>query len=136
MGGIRHGEYLVLPKNQAMNESQKKELKKKIDQQKEIDETPVKGVFKNVECAGGDISFWYKKYDEPPRFFHMIDGKEYTIPKMVAEHLNKNTRENTYIYDKQVWEAGELPMISNTGKPKTKFMFVEGYGLAESERIA
>lgn len=129
MVGIKSGDFLVMPKHKALTESQKKELKKKIDEQKEKDETPVTGVFKNVECPGGDISFWFKKYDEPPRYFHLVDGKEYTLPAMVGEHLNKNTQEQTYIYDKQIWEPGEVPMISPTGKPKTKFLFVQGLGL-------
>jgi len=129
MAGIQHGEYLTIHKNKAMTESGKKELKKKIDEQKEKDETPVTGVFKNVECVGGDISFWFKKYDEPPRFFRMLDGKSYTVPRMVAEHLNKGTQEATYVYDRQIWEHGQVPLLSNTGMPKTKFLFVEGVGL-------
>lgn len=121
---IKSGEYLTIPKTRKLTEEQKKEAKKKIAAMRERDEEMVTGTFKNMEAPGADMAFWYRKYDEPPRYFHFYDGHQYTIPRMVADHINIHTRETVYEYQPNPFGAGEVPVISNNGKQREKYLFV------------
>lgn len=50
---------------------------------------PVKGIFKNYECAGGSVPFTMAKYPRQPIFSAtMQDGEEYEVPLWVARALN------------------------------------------------
>ena len=65
------------------------ELKRKAMRDK--DREMVKGIFKDFECPGGQLSFSFKKYKEDPiETFTMVDGGIYTVPLGVAKHLNMN----------------------------------------------
>lgn len=126
---IKSGQYLNIPKTKRLNEAQKKEAAKKIAAQKEKDGEVISGVFKNIECKGSSLSFWFKKYDEPPIYYEFMDGQRYEIPRMVAEHINKGTRVTSFEYPQEVWEGKQVPIITPTGAAKDRFLFVEAAGL-------
>jgi len=64
---------------------------KAFEEQKKKDLRMVRGMFKNNETVGGRAKFIYYKYaDFPQNKFDMNDGEIYTIPFMVAQHLNDN----------------------------------------------
>lgn len=59
----------------------------------------VKGIFKNIECPGGDLEFTvrFHKYD-PIRTYTFKDQHEYEIPLGVARHINRQCK-----YKKHRW---------------------------------
>ena len=51
----------------------------------------VRGVFKFDEAPGQTLSFNFRKFfKDPIRKYSLEDGKVYTIPLAVAQHINKN----------------------------------------------
>lgn len=126
---IKSGEYLNIPAKKALSEADKKEVAKKIAAAKEKDSELVTGTFKNIECPGSSLQFWFKKYDEPPVYYELLDGQKYTIPRMVAEHLNTGTRVKSHEYPQHVWEGKQVPIITPTGKTRDRYLFVEAPGL-------
>lgn len=126
---IKSGEYLNIPKTKKLTEEEKKVAKKKIAEAKERDSEMVTGTFKNIEAPGCDISFWFKKYDEPPVYYNFFDGQNYTIPRMVAEHINTGTEIKQFEYQASPFGPGNVPVISPTGKAKTRYLFVNAPGL-------
>jgi hypothetical protein len=126
---IRSGESLTIPKNKKLTDAEKKEAKKKIDAAKEKDAEIISGVFKNIECPGSSLQFWFKKYDEPPVYYEFLDGQRYDIPRMVAEHINKGTKVKSHEYPQAVWEGKQVPVITPTGKTRDRYLFVEAAGL-------
>ena len=78
-------------RKKALTEAQKKEAKKTIAAQREKDNEMVTGIFKN-RTGEGKISFSYGKYKEDgTSIYEFEDGVTYTIPRMVANHLNQGT---------------------------------------------
>jgi len=126
---IKSGEYLNIPKNRKLDEAGKKAAAKKIAAQKEKDSEIISGVFKNIECPGSSVQFWFKKYEEPPTYYEFLDGHRYSVPRMVAEHLNNGTRVKSHQYPQAVWEGKQVPVITPTGKARDRFLFVEAAGL-------
>ena len=61
----------------------------------------VKGIFKNLECPGTMQSFPFRKYKEPIKFYHLMDGQTYKLPVEVVEHLN-----NDCAYKQHKWALG------------------------------
>ena len=74
----------------------KEDLARQINRLRERDSEIVYGVFKNLEnpaTAGGrgTVTFGFKKYDgDEYRFYELMDGERYHIPRSVAHHLNNN----------------------------------------------
>lgn len=126
---IKSGQMLNRPKNHKLTDTEKKEVKKKIDAQKERDSEIITGVFKNVESPGSSLQFWFKKYDEPPVYYEFQDGQRYEVPRMVAEHINQNTKVKSHEYPKEAWEGKMVPIIRPTGKTRDRYLFIEGAGL-------
>ena len=60
-------------------------------QAREKDHKMVKGIFRCYEPRGGSVTFSFKKYkgDEVLKYT-LVDGDIYTIPLMVAKHLNQD----------------------------------------------
>lgn len=84
-------------------EEEKKKALELIEKAKDEDSQIVKGIFKNLECPGGDLMFAYHAYKgEPTRVYHFIDGQEYEVPKGVAKHINKQCKykKSKYLVDK------------------------------------
>lgn len=74
-----------------LSPSEKKEAAEKINEMKREDLRMVKGIFKNLECPGGCVKFYQRKYkEEPVREYFMWDGREYEVPLYVAKYLNTN----------------------------------------------
>lgn len=58
---------------------------------RERDHKTVKGIFRCYEPRGGSFTFSFKKHKgDPVMKFTMVDGESYTVPLMVAKHLNQN----------------------------------------------
>lgn len=72
------------------------EMRKKIAAMRERDEEMVTGIFKNLENPAtngslGMAQFGFKKYHgQDYDFYELHDGERYTIPRMVAIHLNND----------------------------------------------
>lgn len=66
---------------------------------KERDHKMVKGIFRFHELPKGEMGFVFKKYfgDQLERY-SMKDGEVYTVPYMVARHLNTNCSYPSYEY--------------------------------------
>lgn len=62
-----------------------------IDKMRQRDNKMVRGIFRCFEPAGGGIRFSFRKYkgDEVTNY-DLVDGDTYSIPLMVAKHLNQN----------------------------------------------
>ena len=80
----------------AQKEVKKEEVKKTEDKsmeqiQFERDHKMVRGKFIYHEVRGGELGFPFRKYREDKVVnYNMKDGEIYTVPRMVAEHLNTN----------------------------------------------
>jgi len=78
-----------------------------LQQQRERDKKPVKGVFRFHEVPGGRLMFVYKKYEkEPLQRYELVDGEVYTLPLGVAKHLTQDVwyPENENVMD----ESGKV----------------------------
>lgn len=76
-----------------LTEEEKKKSSALIEKHKKEDARLVKGVFKNIESAGGDVEFAYHKYPgESTKVYHLIDGQEYDLPFGVAKHINQQCK--------------------------------------------
>jgi len=65
--------------------------KKERDDQYAKDHEMVRGIFRFHEVPGGSLNFVYKKYKgDEVLSYTLIDGQVYSLPLMVAKHLNKN----------------------------------------------
>ena len=76
-----------------MEEKKITEKKKKLnlDYLHAKDNEKVKGIFRFYEVPGGTISFPFRKYlKDEVETYTMTDGQLYTVPLMVAKHLNEN----------------------------------------------
>lgn len=102
-------------------EEQKKKASELIEKARKEDSKLVKGVFKNLECPGGDLQFAYHAYKgEPTRVYHMIDGDEYEIPLGVAKHINQQCkyRKSKHLIGKD----GKRMIVAD--KPTERYQFV------------
>ena len=62
-----------------------------LEAQRQRDREKVRGLFKDYEVPGGNITFSIKLYKEDPvEKFTLHDGQIYSLPRGVATHLNKN----------------------------------------------
>ena len=92
-----------------------------IETARKADAKLVKGIFKNLECAGGDLSFAYHAYKgEPTRVYHLIDGNEYELPLGVAKHINNQCK---YKKSKHLVNRDGSRMIVDD-KPIERYQFV------------
>lgn len=83
--------------------------KEEMERMIKKDHKTVKGIFRCYEPRGGSITFNFKKYkgDETLKYT-MVDGDVYTVPVMVAKHLNQNC---FYPVHTQVLDANGHPSI-------------------------
>ncbi len=97
-----------------------------LEKCKDEDSRIVKGIFKNLECKGGDVEFVYHKYKgEPTRIYHLIDGHEYELPFGVAKHLNNDCKYTRKAHDPNLLQktaSGDWKPIA--GKPDERYQFV------------
>jgi hypothetical protein len=80
---------LKIEKSTDKKKMTKSELVKLIEKMRARDAEMVTGIFKNLECPNGSVSFPYCAYpDDPMEQYCLYDGERYTIPRGVARHLN------------------------------------------------
>ena len=72
-------------------EAKKQQPKKlNLEYERTKDNEPVKGIFRFHEVPGGTMEFSFLKYKgDQVKNYKLVDGEIYTIPLMVAKHLNK-----------------------------------------------
>jgi hypothetical protein len=100
-----------------------KKAKDLLEKTYDEDSKMVTGVFHNVETAGGDLEFTYRKYKKDPhRSYRFEDGKKYTIPLMVAKHINNDTQHARRIYGKNA--DGAPTMMTFVGSKRKRFEFL------------
>lgn len=80
-----------------------KEIKKEEKSAKQIayekDHEMVKGIFRFHELPGGEMGFVFRKhFGDKIKKYTMKDGEVYTVPRMVAKHLNSNCSYPSYDY--------------------------------------
>lgn len=81
----------------------------------------VKGIFKNLECPGTMLSFPFRKYKEPIKKYHLMDGETYELPIEVVEHINTNCA-----YKQHKWALG-------AGK---KLIAMDGSDVSSNKEVA
>ncbi len=75
------------------------------------DSQMVKGIFRCFEPRGGQFTFSYKKYKQDPVMtFTMVDGSIYTIPRMIAKHLNNNCSYPVHAHSQDA-NGNSLPIV-------------------------
>lgn len=63
------------------------------------DNRMVQGVFRCFETQGGSVTFFCKKHaGDDVKKYKMVDGETYTVPLMVAKHLNNNCCYDQHAY--------------------------------------
>ena len=81
---------LVSSKDDA-SKSNAAKLKSKLEAVMKKDLKVVRGMFKNHEIVGGSIKFIFHRYKEVgTQKYEFRDGEIYSVPYMVAEHINTN----------------------------------------------
>ena len=72
-------------------ETRRRELRAKQEAEKRYDHEMVTGKFLFNECPGGELKFPFLKYrGDQLVHYTMQHDKVYTVPRMVARHLNDN----------------------------------------------
>lgn len=102
-------------------EAEKKKSSEMIETARKADAKLVKGIFKNLECPGGDLQFAHHEYKgEPTRVYHLLDGEEYELPLGVAKHINKQCK---YKKSKHLVDKDGNHIITDD-KPIERYQFV------------
>ena len=95
----------VLPtKREKLSPEAKKKASELVEMSRKEDQKMVKGVFKNIESPGGDVTFAYRGHKgEPIRVYNLIDGETYNIPLGVARHVNRQCKytKSAHLVDKE-----------------------------------
>ena len=90
---------ITLDSKTPITKSKIADAKEKLEAKYKEESQLVKGIFKNLEVPGGDVSFSFRAYPHDPlRVYRFEDGKEYEIPLCVARHLNNTCNEKGYKY--------------------------------------
>jgi hypothetical protein len=87
---------------QTVKKMTKKEpiTKKEMAEMRAKDHEMVRGIFRFHEVPGGSMNVVFRKYkDDEIWQMPMKDGEVYSIPLMVAKHLNKNCWYPIHEYD-------------------------------------
>jgi hypothetical protein len=108
-------ESLIIPRS-----AKKKLTPEQLKKMKEQDHRMVKGIFRCMEPPGGSVTFSYKKYaGDPVEKYTMADGKVYTVPLMVAKHINNHC---TYDIHQHTLDLDGNPRV-DVGKRVKRFSF-------------
>jgi len=85
-------ETLTKDKTIITQETDPRKLKeKKIEELREKDSTPVRGIFRNLEVKGAPLTFSFRKYKKDPvQTYTLQDENIYTLPLGVVKHLNND----------------------------------------------
>ena len=111
----------VLPtKREKLSPEAKKKAAELLEKNCKEDQKMVKGVFKNLESPGGDVTFAYRGHKgEPIRVYNLIDGETYDIPIGVARHINRQCK---YMKSAHLVDRDGKPMVG-AGKPTQRYEF-------------
>jgi len=104
-----------------LSDKEKRHAEELLEKSKDEDSKLVKGIFKNLECPGGDLEFAFHQYKgDSTKIYHLIDGHEYEIPMGVAKHLNRQCKykKSKYLVDKD----GNRMITAD--KPIERYQFV------------
>ncbi|MGD8327649.1 MAG: hypothetical protein PVF65_12100 [Sphingomonadales bacterium] len=106
---------LIVPKS-----ARKKLSSDDIKKMKEEGHRIVKGVFRCQEPPGGSVTFSFKAFPgDQVEKYTFVDGKIYSIPLMVAKHINNNC---SYDIHQHVLDAEGKPRI-DVGRKVRRFTF-------------
>ena len=104
--------------------------KARMKAQREKDNQMVRGIFRFYEIPGGMMEFVFKKYKgDPVRKYALVDGQVYTLPLMVAKHLNNNCwyPEHEYYKDSDLKDVTRVARkINRCGFQSLEFVEIEG----------
>lgn len=93
-----------------MDSAKKEESAAKIQRDRVEESRPVKGIFRNFETPGGEVTFPYRAYKgDPIAMYKLKDGKEVTIPLGVARHLRHRCE-----YPVRGWRVDENNLATHT----------------------
>lgn len=105
------------------NKAQKEKNLEKLQAIYKKDSELVKGTFIDHETEGKmPLEFVFQKWSQDPvRIYKFEHNESYTVPRCVAEHINKNTRvkKNSALVD-----INGKPMLV---KPRQRYTFAIGY---------
>lgn len=121
MSALSYVKEVHLEKRKKRSEEEVKKASELVEAAHQEDSKLVKGVFKNIECPGGDVTFSIRLYrGDPIRTYNFVDGTEYEIPLGVARHINRQCR-----YKKHKWlvDKDGNKMIG-ADKPFERYSFV------------
>jgi hypothetical protein len=89
------------PKRHELSEKDAAALNAKRLKMREKDLKEVRGIFKFYELPNGFIEFAFKKYaEDKAKMYKLTDGQAYTLPLMVAKHLNTSGSYPDYSWGK------------------------------------
>lgn len=115
--------------SKVMDKEVKKD-KKNVSYQRDKDHEKVRGIFNFYETPGGTVTFPFKKYKgDPVEVYTMTDGEIYTIPLMVAKHLNTTCKYPVHAFHQN--ESGTPSMV--VGKKRSRMGFQSLEFIDESE---
>lgn len=126
--------------NKVLNDKEKDFFNTKRSKLRDKDLKPVKGMFKFYEVPGGTIEFPFLKYkeDRTPKMYRFEDGKVYTIPLMVAKHLNSSGSYDNYAYAPTEDNKGNVKVTGKTrryGFQSLEFTDEDEIGSAEESKV-
>ncbi|MGD2065710.1 MAG: hypothetical protein PVI43_00890 [Candidatus Bathyarchaeota archaeon] len=104
-----------------------------IEEMRQEDARKVKGIFRCLQPAGGNVEFYFRKWKgDPIEKYTLHDGQEYELPISVVKHLN----EQCYEEDKAYLLDANGEKIRGAGKKRYRFSFtVSNYGTPVKEDV-
>lgn len=118
---MNHIKEISIGNKSKITAEQRKKSSELIEKKRIEDSKLVKGVFKNSECPGGDLTFAICLYKgDPVRIYHFVDGESYEIPLGVAKHINRQCKykRSKYLVDK------DGKKIIGSDKPVERYQFI------------
>lgn len=109
----------------SVNLSKKERIKKILEERRKKDLKPVTGIFRWYESPGGTLVFPFLRYKEDGVIHYTLeDSKTYTVPMMIATHLNTRYR---VVHKHRIDDNGKVHQeagrkIHRTGFIPTDFM--------------
>jgi len=101
-------------------------LQAKIEAQQAIDSQKVTGKFINLRAPGQSVKLTYMRYAEDPvKWYHLEDGKVYTIPRGFADDINNHYFTPKFIQKSEPMDPSQpMSQIQEVDKSNKKYAFV------------
>lgn len=72
-----------------LKEKNNTKINEELEKRRQEERQPVRGIFRYYELPSGMLEFNFRKFPgDPVEKYRLFDGRIYTLPKMVAMHLN------------------------------------------------